>query len=220
MTDVVIFGTSEFAEIVYRFLLKDKNFNVVAFTVHEKFLQHNKFQDLPVIAFEKLENEFLPSKIKLFVALGYTDNNKKRESVFNQVKQKGYSCISYVDSSNTIGDDFECGENCFIFENNVLQPSVKLGDNVIVWSGNLISHHTIIKNNCFVSTGSIIGGHVTIENNCFLGLGSIIRNSIKVDSECVIGAGAVILENTNKNEVYVSKGTVKLDISSNDLTKL
>ena len=41
MTDVVIFGTSEFAEIVYRFLLKDKNFNVVAFTVHEKFLQYD-----------------------------------------------------------------------------------------------------------------------------------------------------------------------------------
>ena len=220
MTDVVIFGTSEFAEIVYRFLLKDKNFNVVAFTVHEKFLQYDTFQDLPVIAFEKLENNFLPNKIKLFVAMGYADNNKKRESIFNQVKQKGYSCISYIDSTNTIGDNFKCGENCFIFENNVIQPSVKLGDNVIVLSGNLISHHTIIKNNCFVSTGSIIGGHVTVENNCFLGLGSIIKNSIKIDSECVIGAGAVILENTHKNEVYVSKSTVKLDISSNNLTKL
>lgn len=57
-------------------------------------------------------------------------------------------------------------------------------------------------------------GHVTVGENCFIGIGAIIRNSVSIGNYCVIGAGAVILENTSDFEVFASKGTTKLDISS------
>jgi len=217
---VVIFGTGEFAEIIHLYLSESKEFDVVGFTVHKEFLTSNKFLNLPVIPFETVSDVFPTSDFHMFVALGYTDNNKKREEIFNQVKNKDYTCISYIHPSNIISKNFKFGENCFIFENNIIQPYVELGDNVIVWSNNIISHHTLIKDNCFIVSNVGIAGHVTLGKNCFLGISSTVRNGISIGDECVIGAGAVILENVNNNEVYVSTGTVKLDISSNDLKKL
>jgi len=217
---VVIFGMGEFAEIIHLYLSESKEFEVVGFTVHKEFLISDKFQNLPVIPFETVSDIFPTSDFYMFVALGYTDNNKKRERIFNEVKNKGYTCISYVHPSNIISKNFKFGENCFFFENNIIQPYVELGNNVIIWSNNIISHHTNIKDNCFIVSNVVLAGHVSLGKNCFLGISSTVRNGISVGDECVIGAGAVILDNTKNNEVYVSQGTVKLDISSNDLKKV
>lgn len=218
--NVVIFGTGEFAEIVFDHLSKSSDHNVVGFTVNKEFVKSNKFLNLPLVPFETIEEYFPPNNYQMFVALGYTNINKKRENIFNQAKNKGYNCISFVHPSCEISENFKYGENCFVFENNVIQRNVILEDNVIVWSGNIISHHNLIKKNCFIISGVIIGGHVILGENSFVGLGAIIRNSITIGKECVIGAGTVILENTNNNEVYVSKGTVKLDILSTDLKQM
>lgn len=217
---VIIFGIGEFAEIIHLYLSESKEFNVVGFTVHKEFLTSDKFQNLPVIPFETISDIFPTGDFYMFVALGYTDNNKKRERIFNQVKNKGYTCISYAHPSNIISKNFKFGENCFIFENNIIQPYVELGNNVIIWSNNIISHHTIIKDNCFIVSNVAIAGHVNLGKNCFLGISSTVRNGISIGDECVIGAGVVILDNTGNNEVYVTQEAIKLDISSNDLKKL
>ena len=61
--------------------------------------------------------------------------------------------MTYIHPSTIINDEFEMGENCFIFENNVIQPLVKLEDDVIIWTGNVISHHTTIS--CEIYDGEI-----------------------------------------------------------------
>lgn len=217
---VIIFGTGEFADIIYQYLSKSDKHDVVGFTLHKEFMTTEKFNNLPVVEFEKITDYYPPNDYQMFVAMGYTDNNKKREKIFNDVKKKGYFCISYVHPSNMISNNFKYGENCFLFENNTIQPNVEIGNNVIIWSNNVISHHTLIQDHCFIVSNVGIAGHVTLGKNCFLGINSGIRNGISVGDECVIGAGAMILDDTKNNEVYVSKGTIKLDISSNNLKKL
>ena len=156
----------------------------------------------------------------MFIAIGYSELNKKREKIFNEAKNKGYELLSYVHPSTKLWDDFEMGENCFIFENNVIQPSVKLGNNVIIWSSNVISHHCEIKDHNFIISHVAIAGNVTIEPYCFVGMNATIRNSLTIAKECVIGAGAVILEDTKEGEVYVSNSTKKLSIKSNELKNI
>ena len=60
------------------------------------------------------------------------------------------------------GDDVwarhEIGENCFIFEDNTIQPFVKIGDDVVLWSGNHIGHHAEIGDHCFISSHVVISG--------------------------------------------------------------
>ena len=221
MKKVIIFGTGNFAQIIYIYLKQSSEFEVVAFTVNEWALKDNTvFCNLPVVPFEKVQDIFPPNNYDMFIAIGYTNMNKKRAKIFDEAKSKGYMMISYIHPTTSINEEFHMGENCFIFENNVIQPFVSLGNNIIIWTGNVISHHTIIKDHCFIVSHSAIAGNVTINSFCFIGMNATIRNGIKIAPESVIGAGAIILNDTEEKGVYTNKSTIKLDITSDKLESL
>jgi len=220
LSDVIIFGTSTFAEIVHFYLTHDSKYNVTAFTVNKSYMNKKKLFGQPVIPFENIESEYSPNDYTMFIAVGYNKMNKVRANICQEAKKKGYKLISYVNSKATVWNDLTIGENCFIFENNVIQPFVKIGNNVIMWSGNHIGHHSVIEDHCFISSHVVISGNVTIEPNCFLGVNSTIRDGIRIGKESVIGAGTVILENVKEKSVYASQNTKKLLITSDKLEKI
>ena len=156
----------------------------------------------------------------MFIALAYSEMNKKRAKFFEEAKNKGYELYSYIHPSTKIWDKFEMGENCFILANNVVQPFVKIGNNVLIGSNNLISHNTTIDDNCFITSNVTMGGHVTIGKNCFVGLSSTINQRIKIGNECIIGAGTIISKNVNDKEVYAENSSKKLPQSSNELDSI
>lgn len=218
---VIIFGTGNFAEIIYIYLKQSTEFEVVAFTVNEWALKDNQtFCNLPVVPFETVQAIYPCTKFEMFIAIGYTNMNKKRAKIFDEAKTKGYKLISYVHPTTSISEEFRMGENCFIFENNVIQPFVTLGNDIIIWTGNVISHHTTINNHCFIVSHSAIAGNVTINSFCFIGMNATIRNGIKIARETVIGAGAIILSDTEEKGVYTNKSTIKLNITSDKLKSL
>lgn len=220
MKKVIIFGTGGFAQIIYLYLQKDPTFRIVAFTANHWAIKEKTLYDLPIVAFETIEQTYPPNEFQMFIALGYTDMNRKRAKFFKEAKDKGYVLISYIHPSTIVNDGFQIGENCFIFENNIIQPFVKLEDNVILWTGNVISHHTTIMNHCFIVSHVAIAGNTVIEPYCFIGINATIRNGIRIARECIIGAGAVILQNTKEKEVYTSRSTIKLDITSDMLKRI
>jgi len=217
MKQVLIFGTSTFAEIVYYYLTHDSSFTVAGFVSNSSDIQKNQMFDLPVVPFENIEKTFPPDNFSMFVAVGYIKVNKVRADICEQAKKKGYELISYVNSKATTWDDLDIGENCFIFENNVIQPFTKIGNDVIMWSGNHIGHHTTVGDHCFITSHVVVSGNVSVGSYCFLGVNSTIRDSIKIGSKCVIGAGSVILDNTKDNSVYTTMRAKLLDKSSDEL---
>jgi sugar O-acyltransferase (sialic acid O-acetyltransferase NeuD family) len=219
---VVVFGTGGFAQLVYLYLKQSKPsfLEVVAFSANEWVIKDKAIYGLPVIPFESIEKVYPSKEYRMFIAVGYSELNRKRARFFEEAKDKGYSLISYVHPSTILNDEFEMGENCFIFENNVIQPYVKLEDDVIIWTGNVISHHTTIMKHCFIVSHAAIAGNTVIEPYCFVGMNATIRNGIRIARECVIGAGSVILNSTNEKEVYAAHSTIKLDITSNRLKNL
>jgi sugar O-acyltransferase (sialic acid O-acetyltransferase NeuD family) len=222
MKKVIIFGTGGFAQIVYLYLKKadPSELQVVAFSANESVIKEKILYGLPVVPFEYIERRYPCQEYYMFVGVGYSEMNKKRAKFFEEAKDKGYNLISYVHPSTIINDEFKIGENCFIFENNVIQPYVRLEDNVIIWTGNVISHHTTIMKHCFIVSHVAIAGNTVVEPYCFIGMNATIRNSIRIARECVIGAGSVILHNTNEKEVYAAHSTVKLEVASDQLQNL
>jgi sugar O-acyltransferase (sialic acid O-acetyltransferase NeuD family) len=214
---VIIFGTGIFAEVVHYYLTNDSSFTVAAFTANSSMITKNKLFDLPVVPFENIEEVYPPEKFSMFIAVGYLKVNKTRANICQQAKEKGYDLISYVNSKATTWNDLDIGENCFIFENNVIQPFTKIGNDVIMWSGNHIGHHTKIGDHCFITSHVVISGNVDVGPYCFLGVNSTIRDSIKIGSECVIGAGSVILDDTKDRTVYTTERAKLLQKSSDEL---
>jgi len=217
---VIIFGTGDFGKVVHYYLKNDSQYEIEAFSATDDMILEKKLFDLPVIPFENIEQEYSPEEYQMFIAIPYTKMNKVREKFYFQAKKKGFNLISYVNSKATVWSDLNIGENCFILENNVIQPYVEIGNNVILWSGNHIGHHSIIKDNCFIAPHVVVSGKVTIEKNCFIGVNATIRDGITINQECVIGAGAIILNNTKDKQVYTTTSTKLLDVTSDKLKHL
>jgi len=214
---VVIFGTGDVAQIANFFFKRDTNWQVLAFTVDKAYIKEKKLEGLPVIPFEEIEKQFPPNQVKIFVALSYSKMNKLREAKYMEAKKKGYSFVSYVSSRCTYISQFPPGENCFIFEDNTVQPYVKIGNNVVIWSGNHIGHHSEIQDHVFISSHVVISGHCTIKKYSFLGVNSTLRNGITIEEGTLVGAGVTILKNTEPYKVYVAQKPIIIPKRSDEV---
>jgi sugar O-acyltransferase (sialic acid O-acetyltransferase NeuD family) len=212
--NIVIIGDGETAELAYEYFTYDSPYEVIAFSVESEFLTKSELFDLPVVPFEELNDYFPPEKAGAFVALSYTQLNRPRTRLYLATKERGYSLVSYVSSRAFVWRNVEIGENCFIFEHNVLQYHVRIGNNVVMWSGNHVGHRSVIHDNCFISSHVVISGYCEIGTNSFMGVNSCVGNNLVVAEDCIIGAGAVILKETEPGKVYRGNPAIPSHVSS------
>lgn len=203
MRKVVIFGTGDIGQLAHYYLTHDSPYEIAAFCADGAFIQTPGFLGLPLIPFEEVTNRYPPDEFDMFVALSYSKLNETRARKYQEAKDKGYSLISYVCSRSVLWDDLSVGDNCFIFENQTIQPFVKIGNNVTLWSGNHIGHHSTIGDHCFLTSHVVVSGHVEIGAQCFLGVNSTLRDGIKLAPRTVVGAGATVVKDTMEGGVYM-----------------
>jgi sugar O-acyltransferase (sialic acid O-acetyltransferase NeuD family) len=216
---LIIFGANDTAKLAHYYFQNDTEYEVVAFTVDPAYIQENEFQGLPLLSFETIESQYPPSQYDLFVAVSYNQINKLRAKKFQEALDKGYTLPSYISSKASVWSE-SIGRNCFIMEDNTIQPFVSIGDNVVLWSGNHIGHDTVIQDHCFISSHVVVSGHVVVEPYCFLGVNATIRNAIRIATECVIGAGAIIVKNTEPKGVYIGSAASKYKLNSDELPSI
>lgn len=211
---IIIFGTGDIAQIANYYFEIDSDFQVVAFTVDKAYCKEDSYESKPLVAFDNIETIYPPTDYKLFIALSYAQMNKLRETKYHEAKVKGYELVSYVSSKCTYLSQFTLGDNCFIFEDNTIQPFVKIGSNVTLWSGNHIGHHSVIHDHNFISSHVVVSGHCIIESNSFIGVNATLGHQVKIGKESLIGAGSIITKNTDEKSVYVPAKSVKLEKTS------
>jgi sugar O-acyltransferase (sialic acid O-acetyltransferase NeuD family) len=204
---LIIFGLGDIAEIAHFYFTQDNKIEVVAFTVDKEYIDKDKFCDKPIIAFEEIEKVYPPSDHKMFIAISYAKLNQVRTQKYQEAKERGYEFESYISPQATVATNAQIGENCFIFEDNTVQPFVKIGNNVTLWSGNHIGHHSVIEDNCFITSHVVISGGCTIGEYTFIGVNATLRDHLQIGKKCIIGAGAIIMKNTEEESVYVPEFT-------------
>lgn len=218
MADVVIFGTKDFASLAHFYLRHDSPLNVVGFTVHREYLPATgEFEGLPVVAFEELEQRFPPDRVSAFAPLSHRRMNRLREEIYVELKGRGYPIISYVSSRATHFPGSHIGENCFVLEDNTIQPFASIGDNVVLWSGNHIGHHTVVQDHVFVTSHVVISGHCVVGPHCFLGVNATIKDQITLAEGTLVGMGAVIARNTEAWSIYKADATRASKVSSAEI---
>ena len=214
---LVIFGSGDIAELAHYYFSTDSDYEVVAFTVDASYIKEPRFRDLPVVAFEDVTNYYPPESHNLFVALSYSKLNAIRKEKFLAAKERGYKLVSFISTAATVLNDGQIGENCFIFEDNTIQPFVRIGDNVTLWSGNHIGHHSVIHDHTFIASHVVVSGGVEIGEQCFVGVNATLRDHIKVGDRCVVGAGALLLGDAEPEGVYIGSATERAKVPSTRL---
>lgn len=217
MAKVIIFGIQDFAELAHYYLVHDTAHQVVAFSVNEAYLPPDKFfRGLPVVPFEEVEALYPPGDYHFFAPMAPKRMNRLREQVYHQIKAKGYSLISYVSSKATRFNN-EIGDNCFILENNTLQPFTHIGNNVVLWSGNHIGHHGLVGDHVTFTSHVVLSGHCRIEPYCFFGVNATIRDGVRLAEGTLVAMSAAIFKDTEPWGVYKGNPAKKGEVLSKDL---
>jgi sugar O-acyltransferase (sialic acid O-acetyltransferase NeuD family) len=217
---LIIIGTGETGLLAYEYFTKDSEFEVTAFSVHSDFKKSEDLLGLPIIELENLVDQFPPQRYSLFVALSSTHLNRDRADLFLDLKKKGYSFASYVSSKAFVWDNVKIGENCFILENNVLQPFTEVGNNVTLWSGNHIGHRTLIRDHVFVTSHCVISGFCEIGEFSFLGVNCTLADEVKIAKDNFLSMGAVVSKSTEEDGLYKGNPAEKHKLSAKRLCKV
>lgn len=214
---LVIFGSGPIAQLAHYYFSTDSAYEVVAFTVDAAYLTDATFCGLPVVAFEEVTKHYPTDQVDFFVAVSYAKLNAVRKDKYLAAKALGYRIASFISSRATVLNDGRIGENCFIFEDNTIQPFVTIGNNVTLWSGNHIGHHSTIKDHCFIASHVVISGGVEVGEQCFIGVNATLRDHIKIGAKCVVGAGSLLLADAEPEGVYIGAATERSRVPSTRL---
>ena len=207
MARVVIFGAGDIARLAHRYFSTDSPHEVVAFTADAAYVKEERFQGLPLVPFTELAGRYPPGDFALFVALSYARMNRLRAEKFDAARALGYDLVSYVSSRCSFLTQYPVGDNCFILEDNTVQPFVRIGNDVTLWSGNHLGHDSSIGDHAFISSHVVVSGHVEIGSNCFIGVNATLGNGITVAPFTLVGAGALIMKDTTARSVFVPART-------------
>jgi sugar O-acyltransferase (sialic acid O-acetyltransferase NeuD family) len=203
MAKLVIFGAGDIARLAHFYFTTDSPHDVAGFVADRAYRSGDTFLDLPLTDAEDVTARYPPDQYAMFVALSYAKMNGVRAEKYAAMKTAGYRLVSYISSRCTYLTQASPGENCFILEDNTVQPFVTIGNNVTLWSGNHIGHDAVIEDHCFITSHVVISGHVRVGTRSFVGVNATLRNSISIGAQSLIAAGAIIMKDTAPKSVYV-----------------
>ncbi len=199
--NLIIYGDSNYAELIKYYFESDSDYKVVGFCVDRAYKTRDEFCNLPVVSFEEVENHFPIETHHIFAAIGYK-SMRTRRMLFEKMSLKKYTIASYISSRAIIDDSNEIGHNCTILPGAILEPFVKIDSNCFINTGVVICHHSKIQAHCFLAAGSLIGGYVVIEECSFVGFRATVIQQLQLAPETLIAANSTLLKNTEESTMY------------------
>jgi len=135
--NLILYGDSNFAELVKYYFESDSEYKVVAFCVDRQYKTKDEFCGLPVVAFEDLESLYSTQTHHLFAAIGYK-SMRVRQALFEKASATDYPLASYISSKAIVDGSNKVGQNCMILPAAILEPFAS------------------IESNCFINTGAVV----------------------------------------------------------------
>jgi sugar O-acyltransferase (sialic acid O-acetyltransferase NeuD family) len=194
MPDIVLFGAGQIAEVAKFYIDTYSPDRIVGFTVDATHRHSDRFAGLPLVEWESLESHFPASQVKLLGPLSYRRMNEFRRDRHLEGKKRAYEFTSFIHPNSHVHTK-DIGENCFILEQNVIQPFARVGAGVMMWSSNHIGHHAVIGDYCFFSSQAVICGSSTIGERCFVAANVTVEDGIIVGDGCFLGSAAIVKRN-------------------------
>lgn len=216
MKDVILAGGAKTADVVCAFLQNDQRYKLAALTVDDKYINECKKGLFPIVGVSYVSKSFPPSEFSVIMAMGYSNLNRSRETMFNKLKHLGYTIESYIHPDASINTDHPVGEGCLILPNAVIEPEAQIGVNSIIWSNAVIAHHGEVSKNCWVAAGTVVSGASKVNKNSVIGINASIVNGITVAEYNFIGAGSLISKNTKPNTVWLARSAEPFRGSAED----
>lgn len=213
MSDVIIFGLSDFAELLYESIkinASKVNQNPVGFVVDDEYYQQKRFCDEYVYRYSELKKTFSCNEVEILIAVGYSGMNRHRQEIFRRILHDGWAIASYIDPDSIIRTK-SLGRGNIIFDTVNIGIGCQVGDGNVFYPGAFLAHHCTIGNFNFFAPRTSIAGRVKIGDSCFFGNNSCTKDHIQIADQTLVGAGCYMDSNVaSLGGVYASPKAIKI----------
>jgi len=199
---VIIFGCGSQARYIIDIAL-DLNVEIVGMVnlESEEFVGET-IHDVSVLSsYSNLSNSYKNPEL-YDAAIGH-GNNKLKDSVWQELKSKGFSFPNFISPKASISRFVKLGEGIIVNPGACILNRAQLGNLVIVHSGVVVEHDNLLSDFVNIAPGVALAGNVTIGRGSYVYTGANIAPGIKVGDHCVIGAGACVLRDLDSNQTVV-----------------
>lgn len=209
--DIVIIGNSEYAQMIGDYIEEDERYDLVAYAVDSKYIKESEVKGISVISAENLEESFPPDRVKLVLAIGYSNRMDIRKEIYEQYVKRNYIFINYIHPTAIVDSKLNIGSGNIILEGVIIGKYVQIGNANLFFQGSVIAHNDQIQDYNTFASKAVLAGFVTVHNNNFIGLGAVISNNVHIDDYVFVGAGAhVDMELPSESVVLAPKNKVML----------
>lgn len=105
MERLIIFGTTNFSNMMRYYFERFTDKKVAAFTVNRHYIDSGSFNGLPVVPFEDIQSLYPARDYGVYLGIGYKKMNTVRENVYNACVGMGYEIESFIHPSAIIDEE-------------------------------------------------------------------------------------------------------------------
>ncbi len=216
MRRIVLAGNAVTAEILYRYLLADARYEVAGFMVDDAYVDRGSAFPLPTIGLSQLAGRFAPDGHAIVMAMGYSNVNADRRSMFERLKAMGYAIETYVHPQAMIHTSHPIGEGTLVLPGALVEPEVRLGANTVVWGNVTLSHHSVVGDHAWIASGAVVSGKAQVGDQCFIGVNATIVNAVTVGEQVIVGGGALITKDVRPSTVHLARSAEQIRFNAQD----
>lgn len=190
--DIAIYGIGGHAGMCIDIILKNKKYNLVGFI--DDRIKTDSVYKLPFLGEINQLDNLIDSGLKnIIIGIGFLNNLKKREEVFDLFDSK-LNIPSIIHPSAIIEKTAQIKKGCQIMAGSIIGSNAIIGKNSIINCGAIVSHNTFIDNSSHITPGATIAGHVKIGKRVTIGMCSTIFIGLSISNDTIINNNERILK--------------------------
>lgn len=219
MKKILLAGNAITAEILSAYLRRDARYEVAGFTVDDEFVAQGGVGGYRTVGLSEAISAFSSDTHRVIMAMGYSDLNRRRETMFGRLRAMGYGIETYIHPDARVYTDQPVGEGSVVLPGAVIEPHARVGVNTMIWSNVTLAHHSSVDDHCWVAAGTVVSGQAKVLRNTFLGVNSTVVNAVTVGEFNIVGASALISRDTKPESVHLARSAEPFRYSSEDYVK-
>jgi sugar O-acyltransferase (sialic acid O-acetyltransferase NeuD family) len=208
MSNLIIFGSSSHAKVVYWEAIKLKKFKVLGFVDDKKkkgeiIINYKKKNIYNLGPAKEIILDLEKNNI-FFWGITGIGSNKIRKKIFKTVTKikKDFNWAKVISSSAKVDTDVFIDEGSFISSGVVIKNGTKINKHCLINTSSSVDHDNIFSDYSSCGPGTITGGNVQIGELSHIGIGSVIKENVKIDSNVMIGGNSFVNKDCKKNNLY------------------
>lgn len=199
--NLVIFGTGNYARILYR-MASGAGFEVVAFTSDVETPEEGAFNGVPFIPSNKIVG--FCHDTNAGIALGFIgkDQQRSREDKFRSLMREGIRFPNVIQSGASVDSD-DIGQGNVLFAGARIGFQCSIGDCNIFWQNASVAHDNKVGSFNHFGPNSSLAGYAEVSDHCFIGIGSSLNNDAVMEQGSLLGANAFLKGRLHAEKVCV-----------------